>query len=193
MNTTEHIQHLLDRVSEGDSNARDALLARSRERIGLLAQRMFRTRKELRALDQTDDIISKAILRLHGSLLKVKPPNATAFFGLAARHIRWVLCDLIREHLGGRQIFYVADLEEAEAESSEPSSLAQWSEFHQAIERLPEEHRQLFDLIFYQGLSQTEVALLLNLCTRTVMRRWQRARIELNDLLKGDPPGGFLS
>ena len=53
----------------------------------------------------------------------------------------------------------------------------------------PEEEQAVFDLIWYQGFSQEEVALSLGVDVRTVRRRWRAARLALSDALDGEPPG----
>src|SRR5262249_8460459 len=73
-------------------------------------------------------------------------------------------------------------------ESGDPTRLARWSEFHRKIETLPEEEREVFDLVWYQGLSQAEAADLLQVSERTIKRRWQSARLKLHDLLEGESP-----
>ncbi len=55
-------------------------------------------------------------------------------------------------------------------------------------ERLPAEEREVFDLLWYQELSQAEAAALLGVSERTIKRRWQSARIMLHDALKGEIP-----
>ncbi len=42
-------------------------------------------------------------------------------------------------------------------ESHDPAQLAEWSAFHEQAGSLPDELRSVFDLIYYQGLSQAEV------------------------------------
>ena len=40
----------------------------------------------------------------------------------------------------------------------DPDRLAAWTDFHREVEALPAEEREVFDLLFYQGLSQAEAA-----------------------------------
>ena len=58
-----------------------------------------------------------------------------------------------------------------------------WTDFHEAIERLSEDERQMFDLLWYQELSQPAAAEILGVSERTIQRRWQLARIRLQELL----------
>ena len=71
----------------------------------------------------------------------------------------------------------------------DPANLAAWAEFHAQVDRLPAEEREVFDLLWYQELSQAEVASLLNVSPRTVKRRWAAARLRLHKILDGKLPG----
>jgi RNA polymerase sigma factor (sigma-70 family) len=64
-----------------------------------------------------------------------------------------------------------------------------WAEFHLRVSALPEEECQLFDMLWYQGLPQQEVALLLGVTERTIQRRWQQVRIKIHGEIKGSLPG----
>src|SRR5262245_53169957 len=94
MDTTTQLHNLLELLRNGHAPARDRLIEYSLERVRLLARRMFRSKADLRAIDQTDDVVQKAMVRLHRALATITPPNVPAFFGLAACQIRRVLLDL---------------------------------------------------------------------------------------------------
>ena len=66
--------------------------------------------------------------------------------------------------------------------------MAAWAEFHRQAELLPDEEREVFDLLWYQGLSQSEASELLQVSERTVKRRWQSARLYLHNALHGELP-----
>ncbi|MBX9585466.1 MAG: DUF134 domain-containing protein, partial [Gemmataceae bacterium] len=70
----------------------------------------------------------------------------------------------------------------------DPGRLAAWTDFHQQAEALPEDEREVFELVWYQGLKQTEAAALLSVSDRTVLRRWQAACLKLHDALRGIVP-----
>jgi RNA polymerase sigma-70 factor (ECF subfamily) len=69
-----------------------------------------------------------------------------------------------------------------------PDRLAAWAEFHRRAEGLPPEEREVFDLLWYQGLSQAEAAAVLGVSDRTAKRRWQAARLRLHEALNGELP-----
>jgi RNA polymerase sigma-70 factor (ECF subfamily) len=70
----------------------------------------------------------------------------------------------------------------------DPGRLAAWAEFHAAVAALGEADRELFDLLWYQGLTQAEAATLLGVSERTVNSRWLAARVRLSDALGGQLP-----
>jgi RNA polymerase sigma-70 factor (ECF subfamily) len=72
--------------------------------------------------------------------------------------------------------------------AEEPATLEGWARFHEQVEALPGEEREVFNLLWYEGLSQGEVAALLGVGLRTVKRRWQKARLLLYEGLRGEPP-----
>jgi RNA polymerase sigma-70 factor (ECF subfamily) len=78
---------------------------------------------------------------------------------------------------------------EAAVNTGEPSHLAAWAEFHEQIQGLPHEERQVFDLLWYQEMTQPEAAALLGMSERTLKRRWQSARLRLHDKLQGRVSG----
>lgn len=51
------------------------------------------------------------------------------------------------------------------------------------MEALPEEEREVVNLLWYEGMSQPEAADLLGISSRTVLRRWHAARLKLFQVL----------
>jgi len=62
--------------------------------------------------------------------------------------------------------------------------MARWTQLHEAAAALPEEDRRLFDLAWYMGLRQDEVASILGCSLRTVKRRWGHVK----DAIRGGFP-----
>ena len=67
----------------------------------------------------------------------------------------------------------------------DPAQLALWTEFHEQVEQLPADEREVFNLRWYEALSEEETASVLETSTRTVRRRWLNARLRLGRFLKG--------
>src|SRR5262249_60431967 len=75
----------------------------------------------------------------------------------------------------------------------EPSSntldgekVRRWTEFHEAVARLPDDLRAAFDLLWYQGMPQAEAAEALGIAVPTVKLRWMKARLRVQEALGGD-------
>ena len=82
--------------------------------------------------------------------------------------------------------------EEPELASDEPTpaeraemSYTSWR-VHRALETLPENEREVIELAYYGGLSQSEVAGYLNIPLGTVKTRTRAALQRLADILEGD-------
>jgi len=69
-----------------------------------------------------------------------------------------------------------SELHDSDFETEDPAMLATWREVHDRIAQLPEGERQLFDLLYYHGLSQVDAAKYLDWPLRTLTRRWLEAK-----------------
>lgn len=188
------LQACLDRLGHGDETAKGELIALTDERLRLLARQMLRgSFTRLRRFEQTDDVLIEAQLKLHSSLTATAPRTARDFYGLASLQIRRVLIDLARKYFGpegpgGRHEsppngeLPSSWLARASSGDGTPLTAAEWEEFHQRVARLPEPLREVFELIYYHGLKQTEVARLLGVSAKTIQRRWYEARAKLCDM-----------
>lgn len=203
VDTTLYLQQCLDRLRAGDEAARDELVNSACERLRRLTRKMLHADGRLRRWEETDDVFQNAMLRLCQALRHISPGSVREFFRLAAVQVRRELIDLARHYYGpyglaskqqsrrsGRGAGSTCQAADDPAESSQdPSRLASWSAFHEQIGRLPDEEREVFDLIWYHGLTQAEAANVLQISSRTVKRRWRAARLRLYDALQGDLPG----
>jgi RNA polymerase sigma-70 factor (ECF subfamily) len=183
----------LERLHQGDPSARDELIAISQERLRLLTRRILRGYPDLGRWEQTDDVLQNVLLRLERSLREVQLASTLDFLRLAAALVRRELIDLVRHHFG--PLGWGANHATPDrgrpagptpAGTSDAGDLQLWGEVHQQIAALPDEERQTFDLLWYQGLTQPEAAALLGVSLRTLKRRWQAARVLLAQALGGD-------
>jgi RNA polymerase sigma-70 factor (ECF subfamily) len=197
------VQRHVDRFVHGDGSARNELLADVCDRMQRLTRKMLHDFPEVHRWEQTDDVCQNALLRLWRSLEHVPLVDARHFFRLAALQIRRELIDLVRHYrgkdgLGAHHATRTPRQDQASqpplydrAEvSHDPQRLAEWQDFHQYVDRLPDEQREVFDLLWYHDLSQDEAAELLGVNVRTVKRRWREARLKLHQLL-GDQESAF--
>jgi RNA polymerase sigma factor (sigma-70 family) len=79
-------------------------------------------------------------------------------------------------------------LEQVSKETGRPESLDEWTAFHEAVDRLPEEERQVMDLLWYRGLTHAQAAEALGVATKTVQRRWASARLLIREALQDEQP-----
>lgn len=187
---TLRLHHCVDRWRAGDRAAADEMLRAAGERLEALARRMLRGFPAVRGCADTGDVLQNSLLRLLAALNDVRPESTRHFFNLAATVIRRELLDLARRFSGPR--FARADLtDRAGADPAAPleGDLEKWSRFHEAVEHLPAEEREVVGLTFYHGWTQTEVAALFRVDERTVRRRWQAACVALYRDLGGRVPG----
>lgn len=196
--TTAEISRTIEQLRSGDESARDRLIAVGCDRLRMIAHRMLDRFPKLRQWEETDDILQGASMRLYRTLGDIRPDSIRDFYRLATLNIRRELLDLVKHY---RRAPVQASARQKEGTTSpnspvwedpsntdEPTKLAAWGEFHETIETMPEEERELFDLLWYQGLTQPDAAELLGVSVRTVKRRWQQARQHLYDKLKGNLP-----
>lgn len=200
--STSSLQGYVDRLGQGDPAARQALLENSRERLRLLASKMLRRYPGVRRWEDTDDVVQNVLLRLDRMLRDVAIASVRDYLRLAATHLRRELIDLARHYAGpeGPGARHATPPERGDtpggpypaggpADAAEdPGELEGWCELHRRIAELPDGDRELFDLLWYQGLSQAEAAELLDVSVRTVKRHWQSARLRLMESLGGELP-----
>lgn len=195
---TQEINDCLARLKKGDLAAREQLLCTARGRLLKMARRMLKDYSSVRPWEETDDVLQNAMLRICRTLDHVIPESTAALMRLAARDIRCALIDLARHYAGPQGP--EANREQRGARSSvfgklqadetaDPAGLSYWTDFHEAVERLPDELQAVADLIWYQGLTQEEAGKILKLSERTIQRHWREICFQLHSNLGGVPPG----
>jgi RNA polymerase sigma-70 factor (ECF subfamily) len=201
--TTVAVQEYLNELAaaSGASVAEpivSALLGRSVRRLHhLCAALLYRSYPRLTrpplGLD-ADEVLSAVVERLLKALRAARPTTVRGFFALANQHIRWELNDLARrlDELPP-PVEVVADAVPAPHTSSSELG-ADARRMLGAIEALPEDEREVLSLVRIQGLTHEEAARLLDVSTKTVQRRLNRALLlltaELGDFRADPPPPG---
>ena len=196
--TTAVVQRYLDELG-GDSPAEPivrALLDRAVRRLHLLcATLLYRSYPRLTQPPlnlQADELLGAVAERLLKALREARPRTVRQLFALANQHMRWELNDLARR----------LDEQPAAVELREglvPSPASSGSgltpdglRMLRAIDELPEDEREAFDLVRIQGMTQVEAAQLLGVSAVTVKRRLSRGlRLlaeQLADLRPGEDP-----
>ncbi len=196
ISSTVVIQGLLDQMRSGDQDASRNLLNATMERLRSLAKKILADRPGVQRWEGIDDVLQNSAVRLWKALEKNHPATPKDYFRLAAAVIRRELIDLTRHYFGprglaanhakswGHESDRVASPVDLKSDNThDPVKLKSWTEFHEYIEGLPDEERLLFDLLWYQSLTLSEAAEVMNSSERTVRRKWRSARLKLfNDL-----------
>jgi RNA polymerase sigma-70 factor (ECF subfamily) len=190
---------LVQRLREGDESARSDLIRYACERLRRRSREMLRSYPDLRKVEQTDDVLQEALLRLTRAFEEGKPlESGLHFWHRAAVLIRRSLLELARKHRGrdgerprqltGQDDGEAGPLQRCPDKGDGPQSLAEWTEFHEQVEALPEKEKVMFGLRWYDGLSHEEAAAVLGISEREVKRRWQSARCLLSQRRNGERP-----
>ncbi|HCS55346.1 sigma-70 family RNA polymerase sigma factor [Rubinisphaera sp.] len=199
---TARVEDCIARLNAGDSLARGELLNLTCDRLMRLTHRIKQSYPGVARWEQTDDIFQNASMKLYEALHSVELNDARHFFRLAAKKIRETLLDLARHYQGplGQGANH-ATMPPGKADQShapnlldgaeltcDPGRVAEWTEMHKAIESLPDESREMFDLLWYHELSQEEAANVIGISVRQVKRRWRDAKLQLAEKMNGEPP-----
>lgn len=187
---------------EQEAAARAELFEITYGRMQTLAHRMIRGFPQVRRWDDTADVVQAAGLRLHRALGDVHVRDARHLLRLAALQIRRELLDLARKHGSPESpavrhetnAFVTADgtllkTDLVTDETAEPPEvLESWSRFHDVIAELPQDDREIFDLIWFMGATQSDVAAVLGSSSRTVRRQWESIKHRIKVALGRESP-----
>ncbi len=194
------LRSCLSRVRQGDAAALNELIVLAGKRLEALTHLMLRDYPRVRRWAQTDDVLQNALVRLCRALEQVNPADVRAFYVLATTQIRRELLDLARHYSGPESAAAHHESWDAEpgperrardpaGNSNDPAALTDWTEFHAQAAALPDDEREVFGLIFYQGMTQADAAEVLGVSLRTLQRRWQAAMLNLHRARNGETPG----
>jgi RNA polymerase sigma-70 factor (ECF subfamily) len=133
---------------------------------------------------ETDELLGGIVARLLTALQTTRPPTVRQFFALACQHMRWQLNDLARRLDQQPAAAALAETGVAAPPASTASGLSpDGRRMLEAIDGLPEDEREVFDLVGIQGLTHAEAAAVVGVSEKTVQRRLNRARLLLAERL----------
>lgn len=133
---------------------------------------------------QPDELLGGVVERLLKAMREVRPQTVRQFFALANLHMRWELNDLARR-LDERPVSVKLQEEAVPAPATSGSGLSpQGQRMLEAIDKLPEEEREVFSLVQMQGLAHAEAAEVLGVSAKTVQRRLNRSLVLLTEQLE---------
>lgn len=176
----KEVTRLLIAWGNGNQAAMDELMVLVYDELRRLASRYMRREGQGHTL-QTSALVNEAYLRLIDQK-KVQWQNRAHFFGVAAQLMRRILVDHARSRSrakrgGGAQMVSLADHRGVSKEVAEVIAL------DNALKDLSEmdpRKCQIVEMKFFGGLTNEEVAEVLNVTSRTVEREWRKAKAWLH-------------
>ena len=180
------ITEWLSAARDGDRGALDRVLSTLYRELHSMARRQLGNRDD-QTLDATA-LVHEAYLRLVGRSEAAFVDRAH-FFAYAASAMRSVVVDYARQRLAikrGGDLLRVTDLPDDAGGGLRLDE--ELLGLHAALTRLAsidEKLVQVVELRYFAGLSESEIAALLNRSERTVRRDWQKARMYLLASLQG--------
>ena len=170
---------LIARVGEGDAGAFEQLYRRYSRPVFALALRRLGDRG--RAEDAVQETFA-SIWRSAGSYRPDRGPGAPWLYAVARNAI------VDRTRVRGEATF--ADPPEIVSSDAGPdeqvqSSYVSWR-VHRAVQDLPQHEREVLELAYWGGLSQSEVARFLDIPLGTVKTRTRSGLARMADLLEGE-------
>jgi RNA polymerase sigma factor (sigma-70 family) len=183
-------------------SARDRLLSSAIEQLRAVAHRIMKGFPQVRRWDETDDVVQGAALRLARALDSMTPVNSRHLLGLIAMQVRRELIDLARRYGGAESFAYHHETNAVgrsdqemlrsdavvDAAETNHDSMSLWTRFHETAAALDDDDRELFNLVWYLGLTQEQAASALGCSVRTVARRWELLKRHLVARLGGQAP-----
>lgn len=177
VNESTEVTQLLKAARDGDTGALDRLLPIVYQELRHLARRQLRAERAGHTL-QTTGLVHEAYLKLVDQR-GVEWQGRAHFLGVAARAMRQVLIDYARRRgavkRGGGWTRTTLDNERLPVEFPVEELLA----LNDALDRLNDIDRRLRQVVecrFFCGMTEEEIAEVLDVTPRTVQRDWVKAR-----------------
>lgn len=183
--SSEQITALLVRWSQGDDHALDELIPLVYNRLWRMAAWRMRQNERRGHTLQPSDLVNEAFLKLNVSA-KVQWTNRMHFYAVAARAMRQVLVDYARKRKRIKRNVEIVPLDEALVIAPERSD--ELLALDEALKRLgahdPRKAR-VVELRFFGGLSNEEIAEVLEISPNTAIRDWDYAKAWLTQEMRG--------
>jgi RNA polymerase sigma-70 factor (ECF subfamily) len=174
------VTQILHDWSGGDANAPSRLMPFVYDELRRLA-RVFLSKERGSHTLQPTALVHEAYLRLVDQT-RVSWQNRAHFYGIAASMMRRVLIDHARAHAtgkrGGAAIRLSIDDVQIPLEQR-ATDLLDLDEALESLAKFDERKSKLVELRFFGGLSDEEIAEVLGVSVRTVLRDWKTARLWL--------------
>lgn len=171
----------LDSARGGDRAALDRVLATLYQELHTMVRRQLSGQHGY-TLDATA-LVHESYLKLLGSTGTAKFEDRAHFFAYAASSMRSVVVDYARSRLArkrGGDLKRVADIpEEVEGNLRLDEDMLALNDALEKLAAADERLAQVVEMRYFAGLSELEIAELLQRSERSIRRDWQKARMFL--------------
>lgn len=172
---TVQLQKGINRLNAGDTSVRGELLNIACQQLMRLTGQLKREFDKYDASKSLpvslDELFAGVSTRLYEALHSAPVRDPRHFYQIASVHIRRELVELCRQ-----------------GESAELGELSELGRFYDCIDGLPDDQREVFELIWYYEMSREEVSELLKVSLSEIKRLWRSARLRLHETLDSGGP-----
>jgi RNA polymerase sigma factor (sigma-70 family) len=168
------------------------IISVSADRLRLLCQSMLNRNYPRLASGplnlRPEELLSLVVERLIKAMKFVDLVHFRQFFALAVKHLRWELNEQARAINRREYELLESDpvTQPAAEDGEQPSPTA--CRILEAIDALSHDHREVFELVRLQGMSQVDAARILGVSVKTVQRRLNRVLPYLCEQLRDLDP-----
>lgn len=184
---TQALAATLAAAERGDAAATAELFAALYRELHRLAKRQLHAHAAGSTLSATT-LLHEAYLDI--SRRGAAFPDRARFFAYAARAMRGLIIDYVRERRalkrGGEFHLTQLDTDIAESAAQDSGELTRLGDALDELARAEAPLAELVELKFFCGFTFAEIAAMRGISERTVQRDWAKARLYLHDALRGD-------
>jgi RNA polymerase sigma factor (TIGR02999 family) len=175
------ITELLHAMSTGQPTAGDRLFTLLYPDLRAIAHRRVQ-RSGHSAPVQTTELVHEAYLRLIGAE-NIAAVNRAHFLNYAARVMRSVIVDLVRQRIaerrGGGAIMLGLDCDAVAALPAGEDEVLRIDDALKDLEKIDERLAKIVEMRYFAGMTGEDIAAHLGISIRSLTREWTRARMLL--------------
>jgi RNA polymerase sigma factor (TIGR02999 family) len=185
--SSHNVTALLIAWNNGDRSALERLVPMVHAELHRLAVRYMRGERAGHLLQPTA-LVNEAYMRLI-DWKNVEWKNRAHFFGVSAQLMRRILVDFARQRprLAGRTAPHVSLDADLTLSVGESNDLVALDDALSNLAKMDERKSRIVEMRFFGGLSNEEIAEVLEISTVTVIREWNKAKAWLYRELSHQP------
>ena len=180
------ITEFLDAWSHGDPQALDDLVALLYTELREMSRRVLRGERHAETLNPTA-LVHEVYMRL-AQLKKVSWENRKPFFAFAATLMHRVLVEHARARKADKRSGERVDLELVDLpDTRETIDTLELEDVLSHLEKQDPFLYKIIELKFFSGLTENDIAEVLEVSRTSVQREWRVGKLLLAKLLRGEP------